>query len=114
MSERQIVGNCTGTGFPVAKWRLVTRLLGLPLLGETYPQPAKLLTILIDSLEVEVMPEQICLKCGRGEYDSKNTSCKDCGGTLWFPQNVGGKPGNTSIDEARKLIKLGKKPWESV
>ena len=31
MSERQIVGNCTGTGFPVAKWRRVTRLLGLPL-----------------------------------------------------------------------------------
>ena len=30
MSERQIVENCTGTGFPVAKWRRVTRLLGLP------------------------------------------------------------------------------------
>ena len=27
--ERQIAENCTGTGFPVAKWRQMIRLLGL-------------------------------------------------------------------------------------
>jgi len=58
------------------------------------------------------MPEQICLKCGRGEYDSIRTECKDCRGTLWFPKNVGGKTGNTNTYEARKLIRMGKKPWE--
>jgi len=58
------------------------------------------------------MSEQICLICGRGEYDSKKTTCP-CGGTLWFPQNVGGKYGNTDIDEARKLIAKKKKPWEA-
>lgn len=57
------------------------------------------------------MVEQICLKCGRGEHNSSKSTCKDCGGTLWHPQNVGGKLGNTNIDEARKLIKAGKKPW---
>jgi PIN domain nuclease of toxin-antitoxin system len=31
--ERQIVGNCAGTGFPVAQWRLITRLLVLPRFG---------------------------------------------------------------------------------
>jgi hypothetical protein len=42
------------------------------------------------------------------------TTCKDCGGTLWGPvQGVGGKPGNTSVDEASKLIRAGKKPWTS-
>ena len=57
------------------------------------------------------MAEQICLKCGRGESNSSKTTCKDCSGTLWFPQNVAGKFGNTNVDEARKLIKAGKKPW---
>jgi len=55
---------------------------------------------------------QICLKCARQEYDTKLTTCKSCGGTLWFPQNVGGKLGNNNIDEAARIIKSGKKPWE--
>jgi len=54
---------------------------------------------------------QLCLKCGRGESRDR-TTCSICGGTLWVPQNVGGKPGNTSFDEARRLIKAEKKPWE--
>ena len=59
------------------------------------------------------MSDLICLKCGRGEYDTKKTTCQICGGTLWFVQNVGGKAGNTDTDEARRLIKQGKKPWQS-
>ena len=35
-----------------------------------------------------------------------------CGGTLWLIQNVGGKPGNTDVNEAARLIKAGKKPWQ--
>jgi uncharacterized membrane protein YvbJ len=59
------------------------------------------------------MADQICLKCGRAEYDSSRSECRDCGGTLWFPQNVGGKINNTDIEEARRLIKKGQKPWET-
>lgn len=55
---------------------------------------------------------QICLKCARQEYDTTRTSCRDCGGTLWFPKHVGGKVGNTDVDEACRLIRAGKKPWE--
>lgn len=58
------------------------------------------------------MTEQICLKCGRSEHDSNLSECKDCSGTLWFPQNVGGKINNTNIEEASRLIKKGQKPWE--
>lgn len=54
---------------------------------------------------------QICLKCGRQEYRMEKTEC-DCGGTLWIPKNVGGKPGNTDINEAGRLILAGKKPWD--
>lgn len=53
---------------------------------------------------------QICLKCARQEHCMYKTEC-DCGGTLWTPQNVGGKTGNTDIDEAARLIRAGKKPW---
>jgi hypothetical protein len=42
------------------------------------------------------MSIQICLKCAREEYDNNKTTCY-CGGTLWFPQNVGGVIGNTNI-----------------
>jgi hypothetical protein len=76
-----------------------------------YRKAARYLKLAL-AAKVISMADQICLKCGRGEYDSKKTTCRDCGGTLWFPQNVGGKPGNTSVDEARRLIKSGKKPWE--
>jgi hydrogenase maturation factor HypF (carbamoyltransferase family) len=55
---------------------------------------------------------QICLKCARQEYRTHLVECCICGGALWFPQNVGGKPGNTNIDEAIKLIQKGKRPWE--
>ena len=38
--------------------------------------------------------------------------CRGCdNGTLWVPKNVGGKSGNTDIDEAARLIRAGKKPW---
>ena len=56
---------------------------------------------------------QICLKCGREESDHNRTTCRNCNGTLWVLQNVGGKVGNTSTTEAYNLIKQGKKPWES-
>lgn len=55
---------------------------------------------------------QLCLKCARQEYRTHLAECCICGGTLWFPQHVGGKHGNTDIDEAIRLIKKGKKPWE--
>jgi len=58
------------------------------------------------------MADQICLKCARQEYDQSKSTCH-CGGTLWHPQNVGGKPGNTDIYEAARLIQAGKKPWEA-
>lgn len=58
------------------------------------------------------MADQICLKCARQEYDQSKSTCS-CGGTLWHPQNVGGKSGNTDIDEAARLIRAGKKPWEA-
>ena len=54
---------------------------------------------------------QICLKCARQEYRMEKGTCY-CGGTLWVPQNVGGKLGNTDLDEAIRLIRQGKKPWE--
>jgi len=54
---------------------------------------------------------QICLQCARQEYDTSKSTCRDCGGILWTPKNVGGKAGNTNIDEAAHLIKAGKKPW---
>lgn len=54
---------------------------------------------------------QICLKCARQEYRMNKTQC-DCGGTLWSPQHVGGKVGNTDPYEAIRLIQKGKKPWE--
>ncbi len=57
------------------------------------------------------MADQICLKCARQEHDDSKSTCR-CGGTLWHPQNVGGKPGNTDIDEAARLIQSGNKPWE--
>jgi RNase P subunit RPR2 len=41
------------------------------------------------------------------------TTCKDCGGTLWPVQNVGGKFNNNNVDEAIQLIKAGKHPWSS-
>jgi hypothetical protein len=52
------------------------------------------------------------LKCARQESDRSRSECKDCGGTLWFPQNVGGRPGNTDLDEAIRLIRQGKTPWQ--
>lgn len=60
------------------------------------------------------MPDQVCLnpKCARQEHDSKRDTCRDCGGTLWFPKNVGGVVGNTNIYEAIKLIRAGKHPWD--
>jgi hypothetical protein len=54
---------------------------------------------------------QICLNCARQEYQMGKAQC-DCGGTLWIPRNVGGKQGNTDLDEATRLIRKGKKPWE--
>lgn len=59
------------------------------------------------------MPIQICLKCARQEHRDR-LHC-ECGGTLWYPQNVGGKAGNNgdkALDEAARLIKAGKKPWQ--
>ncbi len=57
---------------------------------------------------------QVCLnaRCARQESDDNRSTCKDCGGTLWHPQNVGGKPRNTDLDEAIRLIRSGKTPWE--
>lgn len=55
--------------------------------------------------------DQVCLKCARQEYDASRSECRDCGGTLWYPQNVGGQPGNTDMDEAIRLIRAGKTPW---
>lgn len=57
------------------------------------------------------MSDQVCLKCARQEYDSSRSTCRDCGGTLWHPQTVGGKAGNTDMDEAIRLIRAGEKPW---
>jgi hypothetical protein len=54
---------------------------------------------------------QVCLKCARQESDRHRSTCQ-CGGTLWHPQNVGGKPGNTDLDEAIRLIRAGKTPWQ--
>lgn len=54
---------------------------------------------------------QICLKCAREEYRMEKSQC-DCGGTLWIPRHVGGKQGNTDMDEAARLIRNGRKPWE--
>lgn len=56
---------------------------------------------------------QLCLKCARQERDMNRTTCKDCGGTLWPVQNVGGKFNNNNVDEAIQLIKAGKHPWSS-
>lgn len=56
---------------------------------------------------------QVCLKCARQEWDQSRDTCRDCGGTLWLPQNVAGKPGNTDLDEATRLIRQGRKPWQS-
>jgi len=53
---------------------------------------------------------QICLKCARQEYRTDKHTCT-CGGELWFPRNVGGKAGNTDLDEAARLIRAGKQPW---
>lgn len=56
---------------------------------------------------------QLCLKCARQEHDMNRTTCKDCSGTLWPVQNVGGKIGNNNVDEAIKLTKANKHPWSS-
>lgn len=55
---------------------------------------------------------QVCLKCAREESREDRTVCH-CGGTLWTPQHVGGRFGSTDMDEAIRLIRAGKKPWEA-
>lgn len=57
------------------------------------------------------MAIQLCLRCAREEYQKDKDTCP-CGGTLWYPQNVGGKAGNTDVDEAIRLIRQGKTPWQ--
>lgn len=41
----------------------------------------------------------------------ERTECY-CGGRLWYPRSVGGKPGNQNIEEAARLIREGKEPWK--
>lgn len=54
---------------------------------------------------------KVCLRCGRKEHEAGYTRCMDCGGILWTPENVGGKPGNRNMDEASRLIRAGRTPW---
>lgn len=54
---------------------------------------------------------QVCLNCAREEYDHKLTECRICGGGLWVPTHVGGEFGNRDIEEAKRLILAGQKPW---
>ena len=67
--------------------------------------------MLFNDKEIEMGTVQVCLKCARQESDRSRSECKSCGGTLWFPQNVAGKLGNVDLDEAIRLIRQGKTPW---